>query len=99
MLCLCGQALPMQNDLDYIDDNAERLARKKIKTDSAKRLFAVNGKPLLGPMFQLPAEVATQTTPARNGRLKVAISARGTMAAPLGQQSSRRERVPTWHAA
>ncbi|PLW05518.1 hypothetical protein PCASD_24103 [Puccinia coronata f. sp. avenae] len=30
------------NDLDYMDDNADRLARKKMKTDASKRLFAIN---------------------------------------------------------
>jgi hypothetical protein len=30
-----------QNDLDYIDDNAERLARRKMKTDAMKRAFAI----------------------------------------------------------
>jgi hypothetical protein len=28
---------------DYIDENAERLARKKMKTDAMKRQFAING--------------------------------------------------------
>ncbi|POW14739.1 hypothetical protein PSTT_02615 [Puccinia striiformis] len=32
-----------ENDLDYMDDNADRLARKKMKTDASKRLFAING--------------------------------------------------------
>ncbi|KAA1069101.1 hypothetical protein PGT21_011403 [Puccinia graminis f. sp. tritici] len=31
-----------ENDLDYMDDNADRLARKKMKTDASKRLFAIN---------------------------------------------------------
>ncbi|EGG02079.1 uncharacterized protein MELLADRAFT_78862 [Melampsora larici-populina 98AG31] len=31
-----------ENDLDYIDDNADRLAKKKMKTDASKRLFAIN---------------------------------------------------------
>jgi hypothetical protein len=30
-----------QNDLDYIDDNAERLARRKMKSDAMKRAFAI----------------------------------------------------------
>jgi hypothetical protein len=33
-----------QNDNDYMDDNVERLARKKMKNDAMKRAFAVNGK-------------------------------------------------------
>ncbi len=36
--------LTSQDDLDYMDDNAERLARKKMKTDAMKRAFAVNGE-------------------------------------------------------
>ena len=34
-----------QDDNDYVDDNAEKLARRKMKTDALKRAFAVNGKP------------------------------------------------------
>jgi hypothetical protein len=33
----------LQNNLDYMDDNAERFGRKKIKSDAAKRTFAVGG--------------------------------------------------------
>lgn len=32
------------NNLDYMDDNAERLGRKKMKSDAMKRQFAINGK-------------------------------------------------------
>jgi hypothetical protein len=32
-----------EDSLDYADDNAERLARKKLRTDAMKRAFAVNG--------------------------------------------------------
>ncbi|TXT07480.1 hypothetical protein VHUM_03200 [Vanrija humicola] len=31
-----------QDDLDYVDDNAEKLARKRMKTDAMKRAFAIN---------------------------------------------------------
>ncbi|KII90551.1 hypothetical protein PLICRDRAFT_52280 [Plicaturopsis crispa FD-325 SS-3] len=31
-----------QNDLDYIDDNAEKLGRQKMRTDAMKRQFAVH---------------------------------------------------------
>ncbi|KAG9315636.1 CwfJ C-terminus 1-domain-containing protein-like protein [Chiua virens] len=31
-----------ENDLDYIDDNAERLARQKMRSDAMKRQFAIN---------------------------------------------------------
>jgi len=31
-----------EDDLDYMDDTADRLARKKIKTEQQKKLFAVN---------------------------------------------------------
>ena len=34
----------MQDDLDYMDENAERLAQRKRKTDAMKRAFAINGK-------------------------------------------------------
>jgi tRNA U34 2-thiouridine synthase MnmA/TrmU len=32
-----------QNDLEYMDDNAEKLGRKKMRTDAMKRQFAING--------------------------------------------------------
>lgn len=38
-----GYSLYSQNDLDYIDDNAERLARQKMRSDAMKRQFAING--------------------------------------------------------
>ncbi|PCH40153.1 hypothetical protein WOLCODRAFT_136692 [Wolfiporia cocos MD-104 SS10] len=31
-----------ENDLDYMDDNAERLGRKKMRSDAMKRQFAIN---------------------------------------------------------
>lgn len=34
-----------QNDLDYMDDNAERLGRQKMRSDAMKRQFAVHGTP------------------------------------------------------
>ena len=34
-----------QDDLDYVDENAERLARRKMKSDAMKRQFAINGTP------------------------------------------------------
>lgn len=33
----------LQNDLDYIDDNAEKLGRQKMRSDAMKRQFAING--------------------------------------------------------
>lgn len=32
-----------QNNLDYVDENADRLARKKVKSEILKKSFAVNG--------------------------------------------------------
>lgn len=32
-----------QNDLDYIDDNAEKLGRAKMRSDGMKRQFAIHG--------------------------------------------------------
>ena len=32
-----------QNDLDYMDDNAERLGRQKMRSDAMKRQFAIQG--------------------------------------------------------
>ena len=34
----------IQDDNDYVDDNAEKLARRKMKTDALKRAFAINGE-------------------------------------------------------
>jgi hypothetical protein len=34
----------VQNDLEYIDDNAEKLGRQKMRSDAMKRQFAINGK-------------------------------------------------------
>lgn len=33
-----------ENDLEYMDDNAERLGRKKMRSDAMKRQFAINGE-------------------------------------------------------
>lgn len=38
-----------QADLDYMDDNAERLGRKKMRSDAMKRQFAINGMPTAQP--------------------------------------------------
>lgn len=39
-----GLALTLKEGNDYLDENADKLARKKLKTDASKRLFAINGK-------------------------------------------------------
>lgn len=44
-----------REDNDYMDENADKLARKKIKTDASKRLFAINGTSLLYPPSLHPA--------------------------------------------
>lgn len=33
----------VQNDLEYMDDNAEKLGRRKMRSDAVKRQFAING--------------------------------------------------------
>lgn len=33
-----------KNDLDYVDENADKLARKKMKSDVMKKAFAVQGE-------------------------------------------------------
>lgn len=35
------------NSLDYVDENAETLARKKMKSEVLKKAFAVNGQSIL----------------------------------------------------
>lgn len=42
-----------QDDLDYMDENAERLARRKMKSDAMKRQFAINGMSLLKPVIDV----------------------------------------------
>lgn len=32
-----------QDDLEYMDDNADKLGRKKMRSDAMKRQFAING--------------------------------------------------------
>ena len=39
----------MKADIDYMDDNAERLGRKKMRSDAMKRQFAINGTQILPP--------------------------------------------------
>lgn len=39
--------LTVQDDLDYMDENADKLSRKKMKTDALKRAFAINGQAIL----------------------------------------------------
>lgn len=38
-----GLTRDLKDDLEYMDDNAERLGRKKMRTDAMKRQFAING--------------------------------------------------------
>jgi hypothetical protein len=33
-----------QDDLEYMDDNADKLGRKKMRSDAMKRQFAINGE-------------------------------------------------------
>lgn len=33
-----------QADLEYMDENSERLARKRMRSDAMKRAFAINGE-------------------------------------------------------
>ena len=40
-----------QEDLEYMDDNAERLGRKKMRSDAMKRQFAINGNVFLNSIF------------------------------------------------
>jgi hypothetical protein len=35
--------LRWQNDLEYMDDNAEKLGRQKMRSDAMKRQFAIHG--------------------------------------------------------
>lgn len=43
---LAGQIMKdgkFEDDLEYMDDNAEKLGRKKMRSDAMKRQFAING--------------------------------------------------------
>ena len=33
-----------ESNLEYMDDNADRLGRKKMRTDAMKRMFAIQGE-------------------------------------------------------
>ena len=46
----------VQNDLEYMDDNAEKLGRRKMRSDAIKRQFAING-------IQLPYVQSPSTNP------------------------------------
>jgi len=39
-----GDVFHHQNELEYIDDNAQKLGRQKMRSDAMKRQFAINGK-------------------------------------------------------
>lgn len=55
-----------ENDLEYMDDNAERLGRKKMRTDAMKRQFAINGKPVaFESAICLPCFTQTMLRPKR----------------------------------
>lgn len=62
----------LQNDLDYMDDNADRLGRQKMRSDAMKRQFAINGKPDSVSSF-LVADKSAQTTSERR-RLSLRVS-------------------------
>lgn len=62
----------LQNDLDYMDDNADRLGRQKMRSDAMKRQFAINGKPDSIPSI-LAADGSAQTTSERR-RLSLRVS-------------------------
>lgn len=40
---ICNALSWWQNDLDYMDDNAEKLGRQKMRSDAMKRQFAIQG--------------------------------------------------------
>lgn len=42
LICIFA-TITFQDDLEYMDDNAEKLGRKKMRTDAMKRQFAING--------------------------------------------------------
>lgn len=62
-----------QDGLEYMDDNSERLARKRMKTDAMKRAFAINGE-----IDVCKSYLTIQTTSARKRPLKSAPSATRT---------------------
>lgn len=79
--------------LDYMDENADKLARKKMKTDASKRLFAINGESCaqtcaLEDVLSQISIVAFQTTHARRRPLILVSSAQRRRMAPPGPESS-----------
>ena len=63
-----------ENDLEYMDDNAERLGRKKMRSDAMKRQFAIQGQlsfPLRRlALIQVPA-TRLRTNPKGAGVVRV----------------------------
>jgi hypothetical protein len=57
--CAKTECNGVQNDLDYMDDNAEKLGRQKMRSDAMKRQFAVHGQSHILPHFfyVLPIDV------------------------------------------
>ena len=42
-MLLCRSLCTLQADMEYMDDNAEKLARQKMRSDAMKRQFAIHG--------------------------------------------------------
>ncbi|KAF8600279.1 hypothetical protein BDV93DRAFT_538757 [Ceratobasidium sp. AG-I] len=60
-----------QDDLDYVDENAERLARRKMKSDAMKRQFAINDyaktQKVLTSCVHCPGDAKDEMAPPRAG--------------------------------
>jgi hypothetical protein len=65
----------MQNDLEYMDDNAEKLGRKKMRTDAMKRQFAINGTSFGAVCYHRRLNFVLKTTPRRRKCSPVAFIA------------------------
>lgn len=68
-----------QNDLEYMDDNAEKLGRQKMRSDAMKRQFAINGQnsPFFLAIFSL--KTTNKITSARKKCWLLATSVLGMM--------------------
>lgn len=65
-----------KDDLDYLDEEAERMARKKLRTNDQKKLFAIQGaRAVLVRGFSFTVAACSQTTQRRRKRSIIACSA------------------------
>lgn len=87
-----------QNDLDYMDENVEKLSRQKMRSDAMKRQFAINGTLSSSRCTSTePYGSRAQTIRRRNKFCRHVISVLGKMIHHPRRQSWQWEQEPTSH--